>query len=68
LFFRTSSLLLVGAIPIFVFEGEAPRLKQSTIEKRIHGNNKAPTKNNVVRKRLNLLQKQVSICGYQYFN
>lgn len=61
LFFRTSSLLLVGAIPIFVLEGEAPQLKQNTIEKRIYRNNKAPIKNNVVRKRLNLLQKQVSI-------
>lgn len=63
LFFRTSSLLLVGAIPIFVLEGEAPQLKQIIMEKRINiNNNKAPTNNKIVRKRLNLLQKQVSTC------
>lgn len=62
LFFRTSSLLLIGAIPIFILEGEAPQLKQVTIEKRINGNNNENPKNNIiVRKRLNLLQKQVSV-------
>lgn len=61
LFFRTSNLLLIGAIPIFVLEGEAPQLKRAVIEKRINvNNNKVPT-NNIVRKRINLLQKQVSI-------
>lgn len=62
LFFRTTNLLLVGAIPIFVLEGEAPQLKQNTIEKRLIRNNKIPTtsNSNVVRKRLNSLQKQVS--------
>lgn len=61
LFFRTSNLLLIGAIPIFVLEGEAPQLKQAIIKKRINvNNNKVPT-NNIVRKRLNLLQKQVSV-------
>lgn len=60
LFFRTINLLLVGAIPIFVLEGEAPQLKQNTIEKRLIRNNKIPTTSNVVRKRLNSLQKQVS--------
>lgn len=61
MFFRTTTLLLVGAIPIFILEGEAPQLKQSTMDKRLNGNNnnKAPTKNNIVRKRLNSLQKQV---------
>lgn len=60
LFFRTINLLLVGVIPIFVLEGEAPQLKQNTIEKRLIRNNKTPTTSNVVRKRLNSLQKQVS--------
>lgn len=53
--------MLCGAIPIFVLEGEAPQLKYDVIEKRINGNNKAPTKKNVIRKRLNSLQKQVSV-------
>lgn len=60
LFFRTTNLLLVGATPIFVLEGEAPQLKQNTIENRLIRNNKIPTTCNVIRKRLNSLQKQVS--------
>jgi len=52
--------LLIGAIPIFVLDGEAPVLKYGAIEKRINGN-KAPIKTNIVRKRLNSLQKQVSL-------
>jgi len=52
--------LLIGAIPIFVLDGEPPLLKYDTIEKRINGN-KAPIKTNIIRKRLNSLQKQVSI-------
>jgi len=52
--------LLIGAIPIFVLDGEPPLLKYGTIEKRINGN-KAPIKTNIIRKRLNSLQKQVSI-------
>jgi len=52
--------LLIGAIPIFVLDGEPPLLKYSAIEKRINGN-KAPIKTNIIRKRLNSLQKQVSI-------
>jgi hypothetical protein len=53
---------LLGTIPIFILEGEAPLLKQDIIEKRLNNNNKALTKNNViVRRRLNSLQKQVSI-------
>ncbi|XP_060835112.1 flap endonuclease GEN [Rhopalosiphum padi] len=57
LFFRTCNLLLIGVIPIFVLDGEAPLLKYGTIEKRINGN-KAPTKTHIVRKRLNSFQKQ----------
>lgn len=52
--------MLIGAIPIFVLDGEPPLLKYDTIEKRINGN-KAPIKTNIIRKRLNSLQKQVSI-------
>lgn len=59
LFFRTSNLLLIGAIPIFVLEGEAPKLKHNIIEKRLNGNIRAPVMKNIVRKRLNTLQKQV---------
>lgn len=59
LFFRTSNLLLIGAIPIFVLDGDAPQLKLVTIEKRLNINTEAPAKNNIVRKRLNTLQKQV---------
>ncbi|XP_026806893.1 flap endonuclease GEN [Rhopalosiphum maidis] len=57
LFFRTCNLLLIGVIPIFVLDGEAPLLKYGAIEKRINGN-KAPTKTHIVRKRLNSFQKQ----------
>lgn len=60
LFFRTSNLLLIGAIPIFVLDGEAPLLKYGAIEKRINGN-KAPIKTHVVRKRLNSFQKQCEL-------
>jgi len=35
LFFRTTALLLVGAVPIFVLEGEAPELKSAVIEQRM---------------------------------
>lgn len=52
--------MLIGVIPIFVLDGEAPLLKYGAIEKRINGN-KAPTKTHIVRKRLNSFQKQVSI-------
>lgn len=52
--------MLIGAIPIFVLDGEPPLLKYGTIEKRINGS-KAPIKTNIIRKRLNSLQKQVSI-------
>lgn len=51
--------MLIGAIPIFVLEGDAPQLKLVTIEKRLNINTEAPAKNNIVRKRLNTLQKQV---------
>ncbi|XP_060873561.1 flap endonuclease GEN [Metopolophium dirhodum] len=60
LFFRTCNLLLIGAIPIFVLDGEPPLLKYGTIEKRINGN-KAPIKTNIIRKRLNSLQKQCEL-------
>lgn len=53
-------MLLIGAIPIFVLDGEPPLLKYGAIEKRVNGN-KAPIKTNIVRKRLNSLQKQVSL-------
>ncbi|XP_025200193.1 flap endonuclease GEN isoform X2 [Melanaphis sacchari] len=60
LFFRTYNLLLIGVIPIFVLDGEAPLLKYGAIEKRI-GGNKGSMKTHIVRKRLNSFQKQCEL-------
>ncbi|XP_050525670.1 flap endonuclease GEN-like isoform X1 [Daktulosphaira vitifoliae] len=60
LFFRTSSLLLVGATPVFIFDGVAPELKYNVMNKRLNDKKNVPKKN-MIRSRLNSLQKQCEL-------
>ncbi|XP_069577780.1 flap endonuclease GEN homolog 1 [Brachyistius frenatus] len=63
LFFRVSSLTLMGVKLVFVVEGEAPKLKAETMSKRCGGFKKAPAKKmttNTSRGRFNAVLRECS--------